>query len=161
MPRLAGKVNSILFLSFFLFLLPVSCSNDILYDQYQTIESAVWENDEAYYFSFTVEDNTIPYDLTLGIRNNNFYLYQNLWILRSEEYPDASFQRDTAEYVLADEFGKWRGNGVSLFQSSFSIRERFYFPQNGQYTFGFRQGMHTDSLKGIAEIGLQIRRSER
>jgi gliding motility-associated lipoprotein GldH len=54
-----------------------SCQYDALYDQYQIIENTVWEKDKEYYFTFLVDDIDIPYDLTLDVRNNNLYPYQN------------------------------------------------------------------------------------
>ena len=84
------------------------------------------------------------------------YPYQNLWVFCSEELPIGPLKRDTIECLLADEFGKWYGDGISLFQSSFPIRSAYYFPVKGQYTFSFRQGMRNDQLPGIQEIGLRV-----
>ena len=45
------------------------------------------EKDKEYYFTFEVKDISVPYDLTLEVRNNNLYPYQNLWLFCSEEQP--------------------------------------------------------------------------
>lgn len=136
-----------------------SCENPIVYDQYQAIESPSWEKDKTYYFTFNIDSIDIPYDVNFQIRNNNMYPYQNLWLFYSEEMPIGPLQKDTIECVLADEFGKWHGNGISLFESSFPIRKNYLFPHKGQYTFSFRQGMRNDELTGIQEIGLRVERS--
>ena len=136
-----------------------SCDAPALYDQYQAIENTSWEKDKEYYFTFEVEDATVPYDLTLEIRNNNLYPYQNLWLFCNEEQPIGPLKRDTLECLLADEFGKWHGRGISLFQTSFPLRSRYYFPHEGQYTFSFRQGMRREALPGIQEIGLRVEKS--
>ena len=133
-----------------------ACTQPAIYDQFQSIEGKVWDKDKVYYFTFMVEDNRIPYDLTLAVRNNNMYPYQNLWLFCNEEPPIGNLQRDTVEYMLADDFGKWYGHGISLFLSTFPIRTNYYFPYPGQYTFSFRQGMRNDHLEGIQEIGLTI-----
>lgn len=127
-----------------------------LFEQYQAIEHDAWEKDNAYYFTFEIKDASIAYDLTLEIRNNNLYPFQNLWILGQTIYPDSTVRRDTTEFQLADEFGKWKGKGISIFQSSQPLLQRFYFPQAGQYTMGIRQGMRQDALPGIQGIGLRI-----
>ena len=85
------------------------------------------------------------------------YPYQNLWLFCSEEQPIGPLHRDTIECMLADEFGKWYGHGISLYQSSFPIHSQYKFPHAGQYTFSFRQGMRDDALKGIQEIGFSVR----
>ena len=90
-----------------------SCENPALYDQYQAINNITWEKDKEYYFTFEVKDISVPYDLTLEVRNNNLYPYQNLWLFCSEEQPIGPLRRDTIECMLADEFGKWHGHGVS------------------------------------------------
>ena len=94
--------------------------------------------------------------MTLDIRNNNKYPYQNLWLFCNEEPPIGTLMRDTIECLLADEFGKWHGHGISLYESSFPIRTNYRFPYPGQYTFSFRQGMRDSVIVGIQEIGLRI-----
>lgn len=137
-----------------------SCENPALYDQYQAIDNITWEKDKEFYFTFEVKDISVPYNLTLEVRNNNLYPYQNLWLFCSEEQPIGPLRRDTIECMLADEFGKWYGHGISLYQSSFPIHSQYKFPRAGQYTFSFRQGMRDDALKGIQEIGFSVRPSK-
>ncbi|MDD2437873.1 MAG: gliding motility lipoprotein GldH [Massilibacteroides sp.] len=141
------------------FSIATSCHYDALYDQYQIIENTVWEKEKEYFFTFRVEDISIPYDLTLEVRNNNLYPYQNLWLFCAEERPVGGLVRDTIECVLADEFGKWYGKGISLFQLSIPLKKNHYFSHKGQYTFSFRQGMRIDYLKGIQELGFRVVRS--
>ena len=133
-----------------------SCEQPAVYDQYQAIEGTAWEKEKVYYFTFQIEDISVPYDLTLEVRNNNLYPYQNLWIFCDEEQPFGPLKKDTIECMLADEYGKWHGHGISLFQSSFPVRTNYHFPIKGQYTFSFRQGMRKDKLPGIEEIGLRV-----
>lgn len=136
-----------------------SCDQPALYDQYQAIENTTWEKDKEYYFSFHVDDISVPYNLTLEVRNNNMYPYQNLWVFSNEEQPIGPLTRDTIECVLADEFGKWHGHGISLFQSSFPIRTNYRFGHAGMYTFSFRQGMRDSTLRGIQEIGFRVEKA--
>ncbi|SEG04915.1 MULTISPECIES: gliding motility lipoprotein GldH [Parabacteroides] len=144
----------------FVSLLFFSCENQALYDQYQAIDNTSWEKNKEYYFTFHVTDISTPYNLTLEIRNNNLYPYQNLWLFCNEELPVGPLKRDTIECTLADEYGKWYGHGISLFQSSFPIRTNYLFPYEGQYTFSFRQGMRNEALPGIQEIGMRVKKAE-
>lgn len=134
-----------------------SCNEPtIVYEQYQVIENALWEKDKEYYFTFEITDTSVTYDLELEVRNNNLYPYQNLWLFCSEELPIGPLQKDTVEFMLADDYGKWLGRGISLFQSCIPIRKNYTFPSKGQYTFSFRQGMRNDALPGIQEIGFRV-----
>jgi gliding motility-associated lipoprotein GldH len=140
----------------FLCFLCFSCDNGTVYHQYQGIDRFLWEKDKEYYFTCSISDTTASYNITFEVRNNNLYPYQNLWIFYAEKSPAGVIRRDTMECMLADEFGKWSGKGISLFQSSFPIRTNYRFPISGQYTFGFWQGMRNDTLRGIQEIGFRV-----
>lgn len=140
-------------------LLSFSCQYHAVYDQYQAIDNALWEKEKEYFFTFTITDNAIPYNLYLEIRNNNRYPYRNLWLFSQEEVPVGPLVRDTMECLLADDYGKWYGNGISLFHLSIPIKENYRFPHTGQYTYSFRQGMRQDSLPGIQEIGFRIEKA--
>lgn len=108
---------------------------------------------------YEIEDNTIPYNLSLEIRNNNRYPYQNLWLFCVEEQPVGPVRRDTFECMLADEYGKWKGSGISIHHLSVPIRTKHIFPHKGRYVFSVRQGMREEKLKGIEEIGLHIEKA--
>lgn len=133
-----------------------SCESPALYDRYQAMDNSIWEEDKEYFFSFEITDISIPYNLTLEVRNNNLYPYKNLWVKSTFDQPIGSLQQDTIECILANEYGKWKGSGISLFQSSFFIRKNYTFSRAGLYTLSFKQMMRDESLKGIQEIGLRI-----
>jgi len=152
------KISSII--GFIVALFFFSCGgNQPVYNQYQAIDNSTWEKNKEYYFTFQIDDNSVPYNVTLEVRNNNLYPYQNLWLFLNEERPVGPMAKDTLECMLADEFGKWLGNGISLFQTSFPVKTNHIFTDKGRYTFSFRQSMRTDTLKGIQEIGLRIEKA--
>jgi gliding motility-associated lipoprotein GldH len=88
------------------------------------------------------------------------YPFKNLWVFYDMRLPDDSFVNDTLEAILADDFGKWTGKGVSLYHGKFPLYTNYHFPDTGQYTIVFRHGMRENDLKGIEEIGLEIKKSE-
>jgi gliding motility-associated lipoprotein GldH len=141
----------------------VACRDGVVYHRYQEIGKTFWGKDEVYYFTFRIEDTATPYDVMFEIRNDNLYPYQNLWVFCHETSSSAPLLQntDTLECILADEFGKWHGKGIVLHQLSFPIRTGYRFPVQGEYTFAFRQAMRNDSLRGIQEIGLSVKRSTR
>jgi gliding motility-associated lipoprotein GldH len=124
----------------FLSTLFFSCEKNVAYEQYQAIESSSWGKDKRYYFTFNVDSIGVPYDISFQIRNNNLYPYQNIWLFYSIEPPVGEMVSDTTNCKLADEFGKWYGDG-------------------GQYTFAFRHGMRDSVLNGIQEIGIKVEQS--
>lgn len=132
-----------------------SCANTDFYNQYQVINTK-WEKEKEFYFTFNIEDNASLYNFSIEIRNNNAYPYQNLWLFCTEEQPVGPIWRDTIECMLADDFGKWYGTGLSIFHLSIPVRTQYKFPYKGQYTFSIQQGMRDDHLQGIEEIGIRI-----
>ena len=133
-----------------------SCHQHAMYDQYQVVDGSVWKKEKTFHFSFLADDTTSLYNLTLEIRNNSLYPYRNLWIVAYEECPVGPLRRDTVEYLLADEKGRWLGSGISLYQSGFTIRTNYRFEHAGLYSFGFRHGMRDDALPGIEEVGFRV-----
>lgn len=153
----AGIARYLLFI-----LLPgllTSCDSPAVYDFFQPVDDATWTKDKTFYFTFEVKDKSIPYDLTLELRNNNLYPYRNIWIISKEEQPVGPLRSDTLEYMLADKSGKWKGKGFSLFSGSFPIKKNYYFPHEGRYTFSFSHHMTDEKLKGIHEIGFRVEKA--
>jgi gliding motility-associated lipoprotein GldH len=145
---------------FFYSILFFSCNSDsVIYDQYQKIENTQWKKGQEYYFSFLIEDNSVPYDLYIDTRNNNLYPYKNLWILYKEERPIGAEQTDMIECFIADNSGKWTGAGFSIYHNRLPVKMNHSFPYKGRYIVSLTHGMQTDYLEGIMEIGLFVKKS--
>lgn len=142
------------------FLLLAGCGEAPVYDRYRPAERTSWPREKTFYFSFEITDHQVPYDLTLQLRNNHFYPYRNLWIADEMIPPAGLAVHDTTEYILADEQGKWKGNGFSLFTHLFPLKTGYYFPAPGRYTLGFSQLMTDDTLPGIYAVGLRVEKSK-
>ena len=137
-----------------------SCAKDTVYNEYQSIRDKSWNKQDVYFFNFQITDISVAYNVSLQLRNNDQYPYQNLWILSDMEQPSGISVKDTIEYMLADDFGKWTGNGITLFQSRISLRNNFHFPDTGKYTINIRHGVRDDDLKGIENVGVVIEKSK-
>ena len=66
------------FVSFFLF---SSCNNSRLYERYFEIDSYGWSTKDSINFQFEITDNPQDtlYQILIGIRHNNEYLYSNIF----------------------------------------------------------------------------------
>lgn len=135
------------------------CDEPPVYTSYRPTDKATWNKEKTFYFSVDIQDTSHPYSLTLDIRNNTLYPYRNLWVVYQVEQPVGPFLTDTLECILADGHNKWRGNGFSLFTTSFPLKEQFVFPHPGLYTFSFSHIMTDEKLKGIHEIGFRIEKA--
>ena len=135
-----------------------SCTNPVYYEKYQTIDNP-WDKNKEYFFTCEIDDPSVSYNLSLQIRNNNLYPYQNLWLFCTIETSEGPVLRDTIECLLADDYGKWIGTGISIYHLNIPIRTDYTFPQKGRYTFAIRQGMRDEQLKGIEQIGVWIEKN--
>ena len=138
----------------------VSCSNEVIYNKYQPIQDKVWDKQSEFFFSFEMTDNSILYNISIQLRHNNTYPYQNLWLFIEELQPSNTSVNDTIEWMFADDSGKWIGNGITLFQNQFLLKKNYHFPDTGKYTVSIRQGMQDERLKGIENIGLLIEKAK-
>jgi gliding motility-associated lipoprotein GldH len=134
----------------------LSCSEKAVYNKFQSIADGDWNKVDEYYFKFAIADNSIPYNLSVQLRNSNLYPYQNIWLLCSQYKDDKLIQSDTIQYLLADEFGRWTGYGVSLYQSVIPLRRNYFFPDTGRYSINIRHGMRDEVLHGMEDVGLIV-----
>jgi len=142
-----------------LFFFTSSCRNDVVFSSLQPITGHAWEKQAEFLFHVVIKEPSIPQTISLQLRNNHAYPYQNIWIIVEQApFSDGSL-KDTIEYRLVDDYGKWTGKGLSLFQNQFPVRKDYHFPDTGTYTIQVRHAMQDVLLKGITDIGLLIERS--
>lgn len=117
-----------------------------------------WAKNTAQKFDFEIKEPQNPRALTLIIRNNNEYPYSNLFLL-AELSKDGKpvGKADTLSYRLANPDGTWLGSGFGQTKETWGYyKENYQFPSAGRYTLSIKQGMRTDTLKGIEDIGIKI-----
>ena len=68
---------------------------------------------------------------------------------------------DTLECILADEKGKWLGNGLGdIYDNQILFKKNVRFPLAGKYTFEIQHGMRADIVPLIMDVGLRIAKTE-
>lgn len=139
----------------------VACGSKVVYDNTVRVAEPAWHRDSVARFEVAITDTAMSYESAILIRNSGDYAYQNLWLFVTEISPDSTCSRDTIQYFLADEYGRWLGSGIgSLYTSLFYYKEDLHYSQEGTYIYIIEQGMREDELKGITNIGIQIGRKE-
>jgi gliding motility-associated lipoprotein GldH len=75
-------------------------------------------------------------------------------------YPDGKKASSRVEIMLANNEGKWYGEGLGdIWDYRVQIQENAFFNQPGNYVFTIQQNMRQDPLPGIMAIGLRIENS--
>ena len=141
-------------------LLLISCSRDTLFVQNVPLDPDGWRADQFIRFDVPVQDTYGSYSIYLQVRNDGRYENSNLWLFVTTHSPTGATLRDTIEIRLADEEGRWLGRGAGG-RYSLQIPYRFTvrFPEAGNYLFEIEQGMRTQLLRYITDIGLRIEKA--
>lgn len=135
----------------------IACSHNVIYSSYQDIPLSGWDKDSVLSFPVMVDDSLATYDVVVSVRHGQNYPHQNLWFFIGGFGPEGAFPADTLEYYLANDRGRWIGNGIGdKHEMPCLIHQNFRFPRTGEYTFFVQHGMRDDLLRGVSEVGLIV-----
>ena len=144
-------------------LMLTACSAPTMYSRFLPIPSDNWDADSVLSYTMQVDNNDTPYDIILCVRHTETYPYQNMWLFCTFGKDDTIAQPvvDTLEFYLADDRGRWLGNGGLKHVEMPVLFERGYqFPDTGRYVMTIRHGMRDQQLRGISDVGVIVRQSE-
>ena len=144
------------FVLFGIVLLLSSCDPFMVFDQYQKTEGGQWKWSDKKTFEVDMEDSLKAYNIYVNIRHTTEYPKSNLFVFLTTSAPNGISRRDTLEIIIADDQGKWEGNGfgeIKLISRVYRKAVRFLYP--GKYTFEIEQGMRMPEVP-VTDIGLRI-----
>ena len=129
-----------------------NCRRDIVYSQFVSIPSEKWQIDSVAHFEYAITDTHNDYRMLVYVRHTERYPYQNMWLFVGD-----SLHRDTIEFYLADDRGKWLGNKHHGFiEMPVLLEENYHFADTGKYFLTVQHGMRDSILRGVTDIGLEI-----
>lgn len=135
----------------------VACDN-VVYTDCRDVGSG-WSKDSVLTFPLIIDDPHGLYQTQIVVRNTDAYRNQNLWLFVDTETPAGTHRRDTVQFFLADEFGRWVGSGVgTIFENVWIYQPRVRYSEAGTYTLRVQHGMRYDILDGIGEVGVRVLR---
>lgn len=137
----------------------ISCNRDIVYEQYAEITDNLWDTDDIKQFDVPIQDTLHAFDVFIMLRNNGQYPWRNIHMFVSTTSPLQQQVKDSVEYYLADEMGKWKGSGWgNIFTHRLPYRLNVKFPYKGIYRFEIQHGMRNEELPGIMDVGILVKR---
>ena len=117
----------------------------------------IWDNKNTLKFEVDIADSITPYNFYINVRNAGAYPYSNLYLFLETEFPNKTVSRDTVECILADDAGKWLGDGSGdIWDNRILFKRNVSFPMPGEYRFELIQAMRLDPLPGIMDGGIRI-----
>jgi len=114
-----------------------------------------WGADSVLTYDFDITDTLATYQMLVCVRHTEQYPYQNMWFFIGD-----TTRMDTIEFYLANARGEWLGNGRNgLIEMPVLYEEAYRFPHSGKQVWHIQQGMREQSLRGISDVGLIIKRN--
>ena len=141
-------------------LLTSSCHCRVMYSYFYDMPTEGWNKDSILTFSYTPTDSVHDYSIQFVVRHNNQYPYQNMWLFVNHYVNDGiHLETDTIECVLADDYGRWYGKGVSIYELPMLYTESYRYKLssfNTIFTLTLQQGMRSEVLCGVQSVGVEV-----
>ena len=133
-----------------------ACGSRPLLYSYQTVNEEGWMCTDTVRFAVDGLSAAGTYDLRVGVRCNNLYAYQNLWLVVERRTASAPNHRDTLQLQLIDEAsGELTASNILHTQEqtvgTFSVRQ----PQQPIELLVYHV-MEEQLLKGVTEVGVSL-----
>jgi gliding motility-associated lipoprotein GldH len=139
-----------------------SCDKTRVYEKNIKIPKFEWDMNNVLKFEVPIMDTTASYNLYFNIRNASGYSFSNLFLFFTVRAPDGRAERDTVEISLADQTGKWKGDGLGdIWDNKILFKKDFRFPASGTYFFEMEQAMRINPLKYIMDAGIRVEYAEK
>ncbi len=153
------KYSALLFLISVLFF--TSCDRARIFEKNLDIPETGWKTDNILKFDVDIKDASTPTNFYVNVRNADGYPYSNIYLFLKTKFPNGKMSNDTLECILADEKGKWLGNGLGdIYDNQILFKKNVRFPLAGKYTFEIQHGMRADIVPLIMDVGLRIAKTE-
>lgn len=154
------KVKGTLILFSFLSLLFFSCDTNHVFEKNVSIPDEGWNVKNKIKLEVDITDTIQSTNFYVNVRNADGYPYSNLFLFVKTIFPTGEQSNDTLECVLADENGKWLGRGIGdIYDNQIPFKRNVLFPKTGKYIFEIEQGMRTDVVPLIMDVGLRIEKA--
>ena len=147
------------FIILLLLVLFISCDSKRLFEEYSSIDRKGWHIDSIKTFDYYFLNQNSKMKFYIGLRNNNEFLYSNLYLFSKLTFPDGNYSLDTLNFILANKNGKWLGNGISEIKYNLFEFNNSVYEQHGNYNIQIGHGMRDSILVGIEDIGIRIEKN--
>jgi len=133
-----------------------ACDPFMEYDEYAKTEGGQWKWSDKKFFKVEMNDSLRLFNIFINIRHTTDYPKSNLFVFLTTTSPVGNTRRDTLEIFIADDRGKWLGNGFGDIKLvSREYRKAVRFPFNGIYSFEVEQGMRIPEIP-VTDVGIRI-----
>jgi len=134
-----------------------ACDSNRIYEENFAVENNNWLSDDIKKFEFEITDTMSALDLFVNVRTTTDYAYSNLYVFLYSDYPNGYTDKDTLEFILAQQDGMWLGESSgTVVENQILISRGGRFPTAGKYSFKIQHAMREDELTEIIDVGFRV-----
>lgn len=154
--------KTLLYLGLFIFISFSSCDSKRIFEENKEIPEGIWNRKNIVSLETQINDISAPFDVYINIRNAGTYQFRNVFIFLTTHFPNGKVARDTVECVIADPTGKWLGSGLGdIWDNQILFKKNVRFPITGKYKFELEQGMRSEDLPFIMDVGMRMEKAKK
>ena len=145
----------------------VSCDTNPLYIKYNSLNGG-WLKDSVQHFSFPNGDKSILTNSYLMLRVNQKYRYNNIFVIITFTNSNGTILRDTIEYKVADNFGKFIGSKmINIYELSLLHKKGIQLMPKENYFINVEHAMRNadetvgvERLEGVLDVGYKFEKEK-
>ena len=135
----------------------VSCNRKNVYVNYRHVPMSGWDKTDTLVFAVSPL-GAGSYREEIGVRVDRSYPFVSLsLVIEQAILPSGYVHRDTLNYKIVDEKGKFRGKGVSYFQQAFHLNT-INLHDGDSLSITIKHNMKREMVMGVSDIGFSIDR---
>lgn len=139
-------------------LFTISCTQSTITHHYEAVSDEGWSRNDTLHFPLPEIKEDGNYRVELGLRYNNLFPYEGLWLVAETRLNTPHFIRiDTLCIVTANKEGRPTGRGVVLMQSD-TLLTTLHLSKGQNGEIYLRHIMHNEVFPGILDVGVKVKR---
>lgn len=136
-----------------------SCGENKSYviNEINEFQNNSWSQVDTLTFNAIIADTTKRYNLSMHLKHNKNYTYQNIYLMIHTTFPDGKRFSKQVNVDIADRTGKWYSDcSGTTCEVGIDIQREAYFNQSGEYIFTIEQFTRDESLGNIQSLAFRI-----
>ena len=130
----------------------------VVFNESYSFENKVWSKNDTLIFPFSIPDTIKQYNIYINLRTSDSYYWSNIYFFTELSFPNHQIRRDTLEFTLTDNSGKWLGkNSGTIIDNQLPLYLNSRFPISGDYSLTVFQAMREPELYEILDFGIKIK----
>lgn len=138
-----------------------SCGTLDVYEKTVFFPDHQWKSNNRPGFNFTIEDTAAAYHISVILRHEDAYHFNNIWLTIGTQAPGDTVKTQLINIPLADNKKGWLGTGMDdLFDHRARITRIPVKLKKGTYTFTLQQNMREEPLQYVLNAGIRVEKAK-